>query len=102
MHDPSPNEGVHNHTLTHMDRVSKHKTQKQKKNEYFYSFILMNLLYEDMNNRTQESIELHTNQIENPKISFDEYITNVKREMGEESEDPDPNPTLPGVKGRVG
>ena len=59
----------------------------------------MNLLYEDMNNRTQESIELHTNQIENPKISFDEYITNVKRGMGEESEDPNPNPTPTPSKG---
>ena len=53
----------------------------------------MNLLYEDMNNRTQESIELYTKQIENPIMSFDEYIANIKRGMGEESEDPNPDPT---------
>ena len=51
----------------------------------------MNLLYEDMNNRTQQDIETYTNQIENPKISFDEYIANIKRGMGEESEYPNPN-----------
>ena len=59
----------------------------------------MNLLYEDINNRTQEDIETYTNQIEKPKTSFDEYIANIKRGMGEESEDPNPNPTPAPSKG---
>ena len=50
----------------------------------------MNLLYEDLDNR---NLDNHTRQIANPNITFDQYIANIKREMGEESDNPNPNPT---------
>ena len=89
MHSPNPNVGVHNPTLTHGNRVSNYIIQKHKKQEYFYSSILMNLLYEDLDNR---NLDNHTRQIANPNITFDQYIANIKREMGEESDNPNPNP----------
>ena len=49
----------------------------------------MNLLYEDLDNR---NLDNHTRQIANPNITFDQYIANIKREMGEESDNPNPNP----------
>jgi hypothetical protein len=45
----------------------------------------MNLLYEDIDNRKQQDLENYTKQIENPKITFDQYIANIKRGMGEEA-----------------
>ena len=50
----------------------KGKSNTQLKQEYFYSYILMNLLYEDMAN--QSNLDTYTKQIDNPKISFEDYI----------------------------
>ena len=50
-------------------------------------------------------VRIHcTRQIENPSISFDEYIANIKRGMGEgEGDDnPNPNPGSGGVSGNPG
>ena len=52
----------------------------------------MNLLYEDMHDTTYDDLQTHTKQIENPSISFDEYIANIKRGMGEGKGDNNPNP----------
>ena len=37
--------------------------QKGQKHDYFYSFILMNLLYEDMHDTTYDDLQTHTKQI---------------------------------------
>ena len=47
----------------------------------------MNLLYDDIN---KEHIQLHTTNIENPNISFNEYIANINKNMVRKCEDPDP------------
>ena len=47
----------------------------------------MNLLYDDIN---KEHIQLHTANIENPNISFNEYIANINKNMVRKCEDPDP------------
>ena len=39
-------------TLDNSDKVSNYTKQKRQKHDYFYSFILMNLLYEDMHDTT--------------------------------------------------
>ena len=62
----------------------------------------MNLLYENIDSNTQHNFEMHTKQIENPNISFDDYISNIKRGMEEESEVPDPDPTLSRGEGNEG
>ena len=64
----------------------------------------MNLLYEDMHDTTYDDLQTHTKQIENPSISFDEYIANIKRGMGEGKGDnnPNPNPGSGGVPGNPG
>ena len=92
------------HTLDNSDKASNHIKQKRQKHDYFYSFILMNLLYEDMHDTTYDDLQTHTKQIENPSISFDEYIANIKRGMGEGKGDnnPNPNPGSGGVSGNPG
>ena len=79
-------------TLDNSDKVSNYTKQKRQKHDYFYSFILINLLYEDMHDTTYDDLQTHTKQIENPSISFDEYIANIKRGMGEGKGDNNPNP----------
>lgn len=79
-------------TLDNSDKASNHIKQKRQKHDYFYSFILMNLLYEDMHDTTYDDLQTHTKQIENPSISFDEYIANIKRGMGEGKGDNNPTP----------
>ena len=49
------------------------KSNTQLKQEHFYSYILMNLLFEDMTN--QHDVDNYTKQIDNPKISFENYMT---------------------------
>ena len=50
----------------------------------------MNLSYEDMNN--QHDMDTYTKQIENPKISFEEYINGF-------NPNPNPNPNPKGMEG---
>ena len=50
----------------------------------------MNLLYEDMNN--QHDMDTYTKQIENPKISFEDYINGF-------NSNPNPNPNPKGMRG---
>ena len=45
-----------------------------------------------MHDTTYDDLQTHTKQIENPSISFDEYIANIKRGMGEGKGDYNPNP----------
>ena len=49
-HNPNPN------TKSNPKRI---KSNTQLKQEYFYTYILMNLLYEDMNN--QHDVDTYTN-----------------------------------------
>ena len=47
------------HTLDNSDKASNHVKQKRQKHDYFYSFILMNLLYKDMHDTTYDDLQ-HT------------------------------------------
>ena len=62
----------------------------------------MNLLYEDMHDTTYDDLQTHTKQIENPSISFDEHIANIKRGMGEGGGDDKLNPNPTSGSGGVG
>ena len=48
------------HIPDNSDKVSNCTKQKRQKHDYFYSFIIMNLLYEDMHDTTYDDLQTHT------------------------------------------